>query len=248
MLSYNMTADEIMNRNSELAIIPVGSIEQHGPHLPVATDWYLATAFGQGIAEATGGFLLPALPISNCREHMGKKGSVWMNPDTFYHMLSDILLSIAEQGFKKAVTVQCHGGIFVFPSVIRQINATHNPDFMVMNVDIGTIFSRIREEGIVETDVELHAGEIETSLMLHIAPETVHMELAHDFIPTVPRSYLGYGSIFRASPTGVWGIPSKADANKGKQILERGIELSIEEMENAFQYMSSKEKFGYSNF
>ena len=51
MLLYNMTANEIMKRDSELAIIPVGSVEQHGPHLPVATDWYLATAFGKGDGE-----------------------------------------------------------------------------------------------------------------------------------------------------------------------------------------------------
>ena len=100
MLLNRMSANEIMKHDPELAIISVGSIEQHGQHLPVITDWSIATALGEGVADKTGGFLIPALPISTCREQMGKKGSVWMNPDTFYHMMTDIFMSLKEQGFK----------------------------------------------------------------------------------------------------------------------------------------------------
>ena len=95
---------------------------------------------------------------------------------------------------------------------------------------------------------ELHAGEGETSKMLAIAPETVHMDRAVDFIPTVPRPYLSYGSIFRASPTGVWGEPTKATAEKGERILERLSEICVEEANKAFDYMSNKEKINYSYF
>ena len=88
---YRKTADEIMELNPEIAIIPVGSLEQHGPHLPVMTDWAIATELGKRVAERMNAFLLPALPISTCREHMGKKGSVWMEPLTFYQMMTDII-------------------------------------------------------------------------------------------------------------------------------------------------------------
>lgn len=248
MLTYNMTADEIAKRDPELAIVPLASIEQHGPHLPVATDWYIATALGQGVAEATGGFLVPALPLSTCREQMGKKGAVWMDPDVFYAMMTSILMSLREQGFKKVATLQCHGGIFVQTPVVRQVNATCNPGFMVMNVDVCNLFAAFAAEGIAETNTELHAGEIETSMMLHIAPETVKMELAADFVPTTPRPYLSYGSIFRLSPTGVWGEPTKGTAEKGRRMLERGVQLAVEEMEKAFAFMEKKEKFGYGYF
>ena len=248
MLSYNMTADDIQKQDPKLAILPLASTEQHGPHLPVSTDWHIATALGQAVAEITGGFLVPALPLSTCREHMGKKGSVWMDPDVFYNMLMSILMSLKEQGFKQVCTLQCHGGIFIMTPIIRQINATQNPDFMLANIDVCNLFAAFAAEGIAETDTELHAGEIETSLMLHLAPETVKMDLAADFVPSLPRPYLNYGSVFRASPSGVWGEPTKATAEKGARMLKRGAQLAVEEMEKIFAFMEAKEKYGYSSF
>ena len=248
MFSYAFTADEIVSADPKLAILPIGSIEQHGPHLPVGTDWYIADALGKGVAELTGGFLLPALPISTCRENMGKKGTVWMDPDHFYHMLTSILMSLKEQGFKKAVTLQCHGGIFIMTPVIRQVNAINHPNFMVANVDYAMFPPLYPVESPVPGQVEIHAGDEETSLMLHIAPETVHMERAEAGWPTVPRPYLSYASIFHATPNGVWGDPTGATAEKGQQILEYRTKAIVKEIERAFEYMESKEKFGYTNF
>lgn len=245
---YWNTADEITKNNPEMAIIPVGSLEQHGPHLPVMTDWAIASELGMRVAKEMNAFLLPALPISTCREHMGKKGSVWMEPITFYQMMTDIILSLKTQGFKKVAILQCHGGIFVMTPLVRDLNAKYNPDLMVAVLDGGTFAGKLREEGILESKMELHAGESETSRMLAIAPETVHMELAVDCVPAVPRPYLSYGSIFRASPSGVWGTPSLASAKKGEKIFSRYTELAVEELNCAFAYMESKQKLGYSCF
>jgi creatinine amidohydrolase len=244
---YEMTADQIEAKNPDTAVIPVGSLEQHGPHLPVMTDWAIASELGKRVAGELNAFLVPALPISTCREQMGKKGSVWMEPPTFYQMMTDIVLSLKTQGFKKVAILQCHGGIFIMTPVVRDLNAKYNPELMVANIDIGLIGQILLSEGVCET-YELHAGEGETSKMLSIAPETVHMDLAVDCIPDVPRPYLSYGSIFRATPTGVWGCASKASAEKGHRILERSTELVIEEIKRAFRYMEDKKKIGYSYF
>ena len=244
MLSFEKTIDEIVSQNPDLAILPVGSIEQHGAHLPVGTDWYIATAVGRLTAERTGGYLLPALPVSTCREHMGKKGSVWMDPDIFYNMILSMVSSLKEQGFRRVLTLQCHGGIFILPPTVRQANALHNPDLMMVNIDFGYLPKEITGFG----EGEIHAGESETSLMLHIAPETVHMDRAVTSWPTVPRPYLNYGSIFRASPSGVWGDPTIATAEKGEKILTAMADWAAQEANKAFSYMQTKEKFGYSNF
>ena len=74
------------------------------------------------------------------------------------------------------------------------------------------------------------------------------MDRAVDFDPEVPRPYLNYGSIFRASPTGVWGYPTKATAEKGELILQRSTENAVDELNRAFEFMSNKEKIGYSYF
>ena len=245
---YQKTADEIVALDPEIAIIPVGSLEQHGPHLPVMTDWAIATELGKRVAEKMNAFLVPALPISTCREHMGKKGSVWMEPVTFYQMMTDIIMSLKLQGFKKVGILQCHGGIFVMTPLVRDLNAKNNPDLMVALAYCCDFSAQLYEEGILETTTELHAGEGETAQILAIAPETVHMDRAVDVVPTVKRPYLSYGSIFRASPTGVWGEPSYATAEKGEKVLERTSELMVEELNKAFAYMDAKEKFGYSYF
>lgn len=245
MESYKLTADEIMAKNPDLAIIPVGSIEQHGPHLPVMTDWAIATELGRRVAEKMDAFLLPALPISTCREHMGKKGAVWMEPVTFYQMMTDIIMSLKTQGFKRIGILPCHGGIFIMTPLIRDLNAKFNPELMVANGCIYLDSSPL--DAIFETP-ELHAGEQETSQILAIAPETVHMERAVDFVPEVSRPYLSYGSIFRASPAGVWGYPTRASAEKGERSLECCAELAVKALNDAFAYMEKKEQFNYSNF
>jgi creatinine amidohydrolase len=143
--------------------------------------------------------------------------------------------------------IQCHGGIFIMTPLVRDLNAKNNPDLMVALTYTGDFGPKLLEEGIIETG-ELHAGEGETSKILAVAPETVHMEKAVDFVPAVPRPYLSYGSIVRASPQGVWGQPTKATAEKGEKIYARTAELMVEELNKAFAYMESKEKFGYSDF
>ena len=240
---FKMTADEICALDPDTAVIPVGSLEQHGPHLPIMTDWAIATELGRRVAERMNAFLLPAFPISTCREHMGKKGSVWMEATTFYQMMYDIVMSLKTQGFKRVAFVITHGGIFIMGPLVRDLNARFNPDLMVAFVTPDT--SNLK--GITETR-GLHADESETSQILAIAPETVHMDRAVDFDPEVPRPYLNYGSIFRASPTGVWGYPTKATAEKGELILQRSTDNAVDELNRAFEFMSNKEKIGYSYF
>ena len=243
MESYKLTADELMELNPEIAIIPIGSLEQHGPHLPLMTDWAIAADLGRRVAEKMNAFLLPALPISNCHEQMGKKGSVWMQPTTLYQMMKDIILCLKGQGFKKVGILQCHGGIFVLTPLIRELNAMYNPELMVALIDSRIYAEPLIREGIYETTTELHAGEGETSKMLAIAPETVHMDRAVDEVPTLPRNYLGYGNIFRLSKSGVWGEATCASAEKGERVLERSSEIAVEELNKAFNFMENKEEY-----
>lgn len=227
VLWYNSTAEDIRKADPDTAILPVGSTEQHGSHLPVGTDFIIAGAVAKGVAEKMGAYLLPTIPISNCREHMGKKGSVWMNPDTFYNMIKDILLSLKEQGFKKIIYIQAHGGIFTGTPAIREVNA-RNPDIKVVKVDLVQFFTSDELSHILECKDNLHACEYETSLMLYLAENLVRKDLIIDCIPDVPRDFLNYNSIFKYSKSGVWGKPSLATKEKGEKLLTVLIEKTTE--------------------
>lgn len=227
MLWFNSTADEIESGNNGIAVLPIGSLEQHGSHLPLATDFIIAGSVAQKVAEKLGAFLLPALPISTCREHMGKKGSVWMNPDTFYNMVKDIVMSLKEQGFKKVAIILGHGGIFIAGPIVRELNAT-NPDIKVIKIDFSQ-FSQCSElANVLECKNNLHACESETSLMLYLREDLVRKEKIIDCVPDVPRDYLNYGSIFRYSKCGVWGKPSLATKEKGERIFNVFVEKSVD--------------------
>ena len=245
---YEKTADEIMRADPDLAIIPVGSIEQHGPHLPIMTDWRIAQELGGRVAERLGAMCLPALPVSTNREQMGKKGTVYMEPVTFYQMMTDMILCLKQQGFRRVGIVQCHGGVFIMTPLVRDLNARHAPDLQVAVADTCSLYEALRKDGVLETDGNLHAGEVETSIMLALAPETVHMERAVDCVPTIPRSYLNYGSLLHACPDGVWGHATRGTAEKGRRMLDLMTDLMAEQLTAAFRYMDSKEPIFLSHF
>jgi len=241
-MTYEKTSPEIA-KMGDMAIIPVGSLEQHSHHLPVNTDILLAQAYGNRLGERLNAFVLPALPISTCYEHKGSRGSVWMKADTFYTMLCDIVLNLHEQGFNRIVVIKGHGGIFVMDPAIRHLNATYMPNLRVCQLEP----SFPDKDGIFETPRnvnlgigEVHSGESETSLMLHLHPELVKMELAVDCLPQVPRSYLQYGSVFSYSPEGVWGNPTLATPEKGRRYFEYCVEESIKHVENVFAAMEGR--------
>lgn len=248
MISYHLTCDDIVKMNTQTAILPVASLEQHGPHLPVSTDCIVAETYANRMAEKMNAFQIPTLPISTCREHMGKMGSVWMNPDTFYHMILDICGSLEEQGFKKVIIIQGHGGIFVLNPAIRQINATRNPNFMVCSVQAYDYIDEYKKLGILNSTEFLHADELETSIVMYVRGDLVKKEKIVDFIPDVSRPFLNYGSIFCACPDGVWGCPSYATEEKGRQLLDVGTDLMVKSAKEAFAYMENKKPFGYSDF
>ena len=235
-MSHNKTSPEIAML-SDMAILPVGSLEQHSHHLPVNTDILVPQAYADLMGERLNAFVLPCLPISTCYEHKGTKGSVWMNADTFFTMLCDILLNLKDQGFARVVVIKGHGGIFVMDPAIRHINSLHAPE---LKVCMWEPTSSARDD-IFETANEVHSGERETSVMMHLYPELVKMDRAVDFIPDVPRSFLQYGSVKRYSPDGVWGHPTKATKEKGRLYFESCLEEGIAYVNKVFDLMEGRE-------
>ena len=201
----------------KLAVLPVGAFEQHGGHLPLATDSLIAGALAAGLAEKIGGLLLPVLPISCSQEHAGFPGTVWLAADTLAAVVGDIRASLAHSGIERLAIVNAHGGNLVLAHAVRQANLE------APRVWLGP-GRHIQEAAFaaagIETGVhdDMHAGEYETSVLLHYYPHLVRMEAAADEL--AERPLLAVRGLAAYSRSGVVGRPTRATAEKGRKALE----------------------------
>lgn len=216
MLDALSTTTAIARTRPALAVLPIGSIEQHSRHLPLGTDWIAATALAHRVASELGAYLLPALPVSMGRCHKPMAGTVWLRPMTLFAAVTDIVRSIAACGIQEIVIVNGHGGNFTLEVAARELNLA-DPELTVIlpPMTLGSTGPRIFETA----GMEVHAGESETSVMLAIDPSLVRDDRV-DYIPPVGREFLDYAFIGAISPEGVWGKPSLATRDKGERALE----------------------------
>jgi creatinine amidohydrolase len=232
MVDWRNTSEEVRASGPDTAVINIGSIEQHGPHLPVGTDTIIGGYLAREVARSLGAYLLPSFAVGNCQEHMGRAGTVWLKTKTLFAVVSDVCLSLLEQGFHRVVIIPSHGGLWVLKPAVRELNLNH-PDLIVLLVPEGLG----DDSAAILTDrgMDLHAGEAETSMMLHLDPATVKMELAVDGRPAVGREYLDYVTIGQLSPSGVWGAATQGTAAKGRLLLEGRVEAIVEYCRATFE-------------
>ena len=234
-MSYlNRTSLELRENKPEIALLPLGSFENHGPHLPIDTDNIQVETAAEGVAGELNAFLLPVQPITACYEHHGKRGSIHYSYNIFFKILTGIVEKLYSQGFRKVVVLVGHGGIFIIDPAIRHLNYKYKDLYVVKSEYYHQFDSNNMD----------HAGECETSRMLYHRTDLVHMDKAVDYIPDKPRFYLTYGSIFTHSPDGVWGNATAATAEKGKILYEKTVEGMLKEIKEAFSLMENTDYKG----
>jgi len=202
------TTFEVEGAAPELAVLGVGSFEQHSRHLPLETDFFFAGRVSLEVAQVLEAFYLNPLPYSVSICHRGFAGTVTLKPDTLRRVLWDIAASLSDWGVRYLAVLNAHGGNFILNPSIREWNMERrSPRIMLIEL----------EGGYEKTFPNLHACEVETSLMLHLAPEKVRLNRAVDFVPSCPRADLTHFGMKRISPEGVWGYPTRASAEKGRK-------------------------------
>ena len=217
MVTVFNTWEEVKEANVEIAILPIGSIEQHGRHLPLGTDWLIADRLARELGERLNAYVLPALPYGNSQEHMGFPGTITLRPQTLALVIEDIILSLRHHGIKKVVVLSTHGGNWIIKPTIRDLNFRY-PDMTIIWADGALPGER---ERIPE---DIHSGRSETSTMLYLYPELVKMERAEDFTPDVGQEYNDYVGFDRTTRCGVWGKPSEASREMGRRNVEASVE------------------------
>ena len=216
------TSSALKRANVEIAVLPIGAIEQHSIHLPLGTDWLAAAELGRRVAGILGQtvdvYLAPAWPYSLSQCHGPVPGTVWLTPHTLAAVLRDTVLSLYAHGIGRVSIVNGHGGNFVLDSEIRELNRLHN-DLLVLNIAAWPRPESTGQTGRV-TGGDIHAGAGETATQLHLNPGSVRAERI-DHIPDVGREFLDYAYMSQISPMGVWGEPSLGMAEVGEHGLQR---------------------------
>lgn len=224
MIDGRSTTEDWQGHTGNVCVLPVGSFEQHGSHLPLATDILCAEHFARMLASALPAALLPALPFGTCGEHSGFRGSVSLRPETLMQIIRDITDEVERQQFRVLVLVNGHGGNFALGPVVRDINRTDRPLKLLLVDWWEHITPEIAGDGR-DRGPDLHAGEVETSVMQAIHPDLVRPDSfdrpagpPEDF-PLVQRDLNTFG-IGHLSPNGVVGYPSLASAEKGQVLIQ----------------------------
>ena len=206
-------------RGIDFASLPIGSTEQHGHHLPIFTDSIIANALAEGVARRfENSYLLPLVPFSSSYEHAGFPGSVSLKVTTILAVINDILESLEMSGIKKCVIVSGHQGNFFLHNFTQETNR-YGP--RMLQLPTKKAWEAAYENAGISATIsrDMHAGEGETSLIKHIAPETIKESGIVD-VDSPNRPLFEVHGIKQYSHTGVIGFPTRATAEKGKEILE----------------------------
>jgi creatinine amidohydrolase len=217
LLPTRTTAEE-RERNAKCAVLPVGSFEQHGDYLPLITDTVVASAISRELGNAYPLLQLPPITISCSHEHSAWPGTVSISSSTLHSVVDDIYYSIAHSGLTALVILNCHGGNYVLANIVQEGNA-HGRRMALFPSGQDWAEARQSARLVTSSHEDMHAGELETSILLYANPELVRDGYhTADWVADDRRHLLttGMGEYTRS---GVIGRPSLASAEKGKALL-----------------------------
>lgn len=207
--------------------IPVGSVEEHGIHLPLSTDTLQAYEVGKKAALQIPLFVSPAIAYGNCRSSSCHPGTISIRTETLKMLLTDIVTSLRSQGLRNFVVLTGHAGNAHRLALLDAGEALMER-FFDIKMAVVTEYDLALAEGraIIETLRDSHAGEIETSRILYSHPHLVKGTSPEEY-PTFPPGILVRNKR-NYWPGGVWGNPAMATADKGRRLEELVVAKVVE--------------------
>ncbi len=219
---------EFLRTGPRVAVLPFGALEQHGPHLPLSTDTIQADAVARRLADRLDAALLPAIPLGNTWSNDALPGTVSIGADTVTAVCADVAASVERAGFALLVVVNGDFGNRL-PLHRAAEDAAARDGIPVVVLDypgLTEIGDAVKETPWAAPGL-CHADEIETSMILATAPALVHRDRMAAAYPELPADFgLRQMALAPLSPTGVFGDPRPATAEKGERILAHVVDES----------------------
>ena len=242
-----LTADRIkeIKKNVEMVLLPMGSTEQHGSHLPISTDSIIAYEISREVAKRISSeftvLVAPLIPIGKSIEHMSFGGTITFETETLTRVVKDVCKSLVKDGFQKIVFVNGHGGnTLLLQDIIRDIRYETGAFLAIIDWFTGLLADTLEKANLKPLDV-FHACYLETSLLMYLRPELVRTDKIESEKPYQYTADTGYKHLKLDSRTvnfswltkdvsrkGVIGDPTKASKEDGQKFFNLIVEQICE--------------------
>ncbi len=231
-ISQNKFSNLVNDLNVESAILPLGSTEQHGDHLPLSTDTLIVEYISGTIAQKANALLLPSIFYGVSYEHE-PMFNISVDYNVLVDFITNICYSLSRQGIKRLFVINGHHGNI---GILQYIGQNLSSKYRISS----NFFYYINYWQMIEQKFD-HAGEIETSLMMAINPKLVNMHLARQGFDTkkneenedlfkkgLNMSINNPGGFIKFTKNGIWGNPQKSNIKHGQEMLSQIIEKVLE--------------------
>ena len=228
-----MTWPEIkaeIQKGRDTVVVPFGSTEQHGRHLPLGTDAVLGDEIGWRLAGRLNAFLAPTVRFGCSEHHLAFNGTISLGAETFGRIVTDVVASLSIHGFRRIVLLTTHGGNFKplaeAVAKIEPVGGVRIYAFTDLMGLVGAAAESSRSLGVDAAKSGAHSGEWETSLMLALRPDQVKMDRATvGFMGELSEiTSKVFDGIHNLDQNGVLGDPRPATAAAGEKYFEEIVE------------------------
>lgn len=231
----HLSFDEIEQLDKrQIVFLPIGTIEAHGKHLPVATDSIIANNLTRYVSSKCQGILGPLVNFGPCETLLKFSGTITISEHASKLLFKDIAASIIYHGFKKLCIINGHGGnITPVKHVVKWLKHLY-PDLKIMFIswyDMPTLVKLKQTNLTYRGD---HADRAETEMMLLIAKKLVKLEKAVDDLPTWPKNFEELNDYSQVMKYAIAGFPSKSRLSSGEKLFKSIVNDLVEQVNTFF--------------
>ncbi len=228
----NITMPEFKRyiKKTKTIVFPFGSIEEHGRHLPLNTDTLIIQEALKSAASRKKFFLAPVVSYGVCTTTGDHPGTISISPETLRRLSYDLIKDTYNKGLRNFLLISGHGGS-LHMSALKETAEVVIKEFHDIKIAALSPYDVLWKElsTITETPNDSHAGELETSIILYLSPNSVKGRSPEEY-PKIPKPFIVRDKT-KYWPGGVWGNPQKASLAKGKKAMEIIIEKIIDIIE-----------------